>query len=115
MKVLEVYLARGKVTNAPIYKKFSINSDQNNILTAKDLAENDIVFCIKDKNNGKYFFNGKNYFDYIDNQYYCIIKNSFGPIGNFTKEQFLEFRLWSDEEEPIESEAINHILENLPT
>jgi hypothetical protein len=86
MKILEVYIHNQSLTGAPIYKKFSISPNKDNVLTFKDLADNDIVYS--------------NYsFDKVN-----IIKNIYGPIGIFTSEQFKEFFLYPDEEKFINEE-----------
>lgn len=88
MKIVEVYISNQSLTGSPIYKKFFIPMDGNkdNTLTAKDLADNDIVFCAY----GREHFN--------------VLKNNFGPTGIMSRDLFKEFVLYSDEEKFINEE-----------
>jgi hypothetical protein len=88
MKIIEVYISNQSLTGSPIYKKFFIPMDGNkdNTLTAKDLADNDIVFCA------------------YGHDHFNVLKNKFGPIGIMSRDLFKEFSLYSDEEKFINEE-----------
>lgn len=96
MKILEVYKSAGFIANAPVYKVLSLMGD--NVMTAKHLAENDLVYCVLFKN-------------FISKQISLVhvLKNAYGPIGNMTYDRFMEFCV-TDDISPEEKESIDKVL-----